>query len=499
MLNSNRTFLALKPETVWTDDGAAVAAATVKTLDATGAMAGLVQPGPGERLLRITIVDANVSINAFQIDAVGTDRDGNAVTEQFLFAGGLIQTGTKRFAAITSITVTSETGGAVADTLNAAWIAPTDFIPVLDGDYSVGLDDPLREQQHVVGDADAQFIVQDVRNLGGDVKVGVWPHLSRRVFDLGAKRTSSQMEPQTGRYTYPGVETRIHKGLEAERIQVAGQNAGDISVTIGLVGAWEETEGENSYPSTNIIPSIPSLTFKNCRFVISLDAGTSFANRIVPVGLESFEVSLANSLKRGPSDEDRINVYKDGKIQFLDAGRRKVDLRYTAAFDRLAYSTLQRSRLRTQFKMMGAHPSWTSYLTVANAPAVAGTAVVVEVDADPAGLTIPFAVGDYVMFDNAGGSNKPCVGRITAIDSVGAGGYHVTIDTLDENVAVGDHVFNAAVELKTAPCLVSSSTPDKPFDDYVKVTVNAQAFSGGADPFAYKARNMTLLSGMYVA
>lgn len=494
MLNSMRTFLALRPESTWCDDGAAVSAgATLDISGGTGAVGTLVTPGPGERLLRITVTDGDTSINAFQIDVVGADRDGNAVTEQFLFAGGLVQTGTKRYAAITSITLTSSTGAGAGDTLAAHWVSPTDMIPVMDGDYSVGLDDPLREQPHVVGDPDSQFIVQDVRNLGGDLKVGLWPHLSRRTLDLGAKRTSSQMEPQSGRYTYPGVETRIHKGLVADRIQVQGQNAGDISVTVGLMGAWEETEAENSYPSTLVVPAIPSLTFKNCRFVISLDAGTAFSNRIIPVGLESFDITLNNSVKRGPSDEDRVNVYKDGKVQFFDAGRRKVELRYTAAFDRLAYSTLQRSRLRTQFKMMGAHPAWTTYLT-ATGTGAAGSNVAIAMGTDPAGN---FAVGDYVLFDGAAGSTKPCVGRITALDSVAP--YGITIETLDEAVAVGDHVFNAAVELKTAPCLVSSSTPDKAFDDYVKVTVNAQAFSGGADPFQYKARNMTLLSGMYVA
>ena len=68
------------------------------------------------------------------------------------------------------------------------------FMPMLDGDYTVGLDDPLREQQHVVGDADSQYIVQDVRNLVGEMKMGLWPHLALTQFNIGAKRTSGQME-----------------------------------------------------------------------------------------------------------------------------------------------------------------------------------------------------------------------------------------------------------------------------------------------------------------
>lgn len=374
------------------------------------------------------------------------------------------------------------------------------FMPVLDGEYGVNLDDPLREQPHVVGDADSQFIVQDMRNLLGDLKTGLWPHLALTQFDIGAKRTSSQMESYAAYFTYPGIETRLHKGLQAERIVVAGQNGGDITVTTGLRGGWEETysSGIRTYPGTGgaapdhvayVIPSWPSLLFKNCRFVISLDAGTAFGNRIIPVGLESFEITLNNSLKTGPALEDRVNVYKDGRIEFLDAGRRKLDIRYTAAFDRLAYSTLQRSRLLTQFKMMGAHPSYSPYLTATGVGA-AGSAVAIAMDVDPNVTGNPiFAVNDYVMFDGAAGGTKPCVGKITAVDSVAP--YGITIDVLDEAVAIGDHVFNAAVELKTAPCR-ANTVVNKAFDDYVKVDVTGQAFSGGSDPFAYKAKNMAV-------
>ena len=272
----------------------------------------------------------------------------------------------------------------------------------------------------------------------------------------------------------------------AESIKVSGQNGGDIIVTTGLRGSYEGTAAAVSYPGTFTIPATHSLLFKNCRFVISLDAGSAFGNRIVPVGLEAFEVTLMNNLKVGPAREDRVDTTKDGRCEFLDAGRRKVDLSYTAAFERLAYSTLQRARKFTQFKMVGAHPGYTAYATVDVAGAAAGSAVVVPVGADP---TTDFAVGDVVMFDNAGGTNKPCVGTVTARAT---GPNTITIDVLDEAVASGDHVFNAAVELKTAPCRVSSSTPSKPFDDYVKVAVAAQAFSGGADPFTYKAKNMAL-------
>lgn len=367
-------------------------------------------------------------------------------------------------------------GGAATETL---W-------PVLDGDYSVGLDDPVREQPHVVGDQDSQFMVQDVRNLAGDLKMGAWPHLWKTVLDFGALRTAGEQESYTAQYSYPGVEARKHFGLKADRLVVSGQNGGDISFTLGLVGSYEKTEAVVTYPGAFTIPAYNSLLFKNCRFVISLDAGSTFANRITPVGLESFEITLQNNIKRGPALEDRIDTYKDGRVEFLEPGRRKVDLRYTAAFDRIAYSTLQRSRLRTQLKMLAAHAGYTSYGTVAVGAVVAGSAKIVTLAADPSAY---MSVGDVVMFDNAGGTNLPCIGTITAITPATPS---ITIDVMDEGAAIGDHVFAAGLEIKTAPCLVNSSTPDKPFDDYIKVTVNGQAFSGGSDPFTYKCKDLAV-------
>ena len=70
------------------------------------------------RNITITITDADVSISAFQIDVVGVNAKGQAATEQFLFAGGLVQTGNMAWATITSITVTSITGAGVGDVLD---------------------------------------------------------------------------------------------------------------------------------------------------------------------------------------------------------------------------------------------------------------------------------------------------------------------------------------------------------------------------------------------
>ena len=482
-INTNRTFLETKRETIHGDGGADVSAgATLNPIADLGVIAALVQP-TGPRLLKITVTDGDVSINAFQIDAIGTDPDGNPVTQQFLFAGGLIQTGTAKFSGITSITVTSVVGEGAGDTLAVSWVSPAMLIPILDGDYSVGLDDPLREQQHVVGDQDSQYMVQDVRNLGGDLKVGMWPHLSRYLMDLAAVRVGGEVGSFAARWVIPGVETRLHKGLKVDRLTIEGNNGGDITASMGLIGLWEETEGVAAYPGSYVIPAINSLLFKNARFIVSLDAGASFGNRIQPVGVESFSVSLMNGLKIGPAIEDRINAYKDGRPEFITAGRRKVDLRYQAAFDRLAYSTMQRNRLRTQFKLVGAHQGYSTYATVAAGPYAAGANVNIQVDSSAG-----FAVGEYVYLDNAGTTNLPSVGRVSVIPD----GTHLTIATLDEAVATADHVFHAGIEIKTGPALVQNSTPDKPFDDFLKVTVNAQIFSGGSDPLPYKVLDIAL-------
>ena len=70
------------------------------------------------RNITITITDANASISAFQIDVVGINTKGEADTEQFVFAGGLVQVGNVAWAHITSITVTSITGAGALDVLD---------------------------------------------------------------------------------------------------------------------------------------------------------------------------------------------------------------------------------------------------------------------------------------------------------------------------------------------------------------------------------------------
>lgn len=70
------------------------------------------------RNVTITITDGDTSITAFDIDVLGVDAKGDAKTENFVFAGGLSQTGNIAFATITSVTVNSITGAGVGDILD---------------------------------------------------------------------------------------------------------------------------------------------------------------------------------------------------------------------------------------------------------------------------------------------------------------------------------------------------------------------------------------------
>ena len=84
-------------------------------------VANLVQPDV-PRAITITVTDGGVEVTAFQIDVVGSAPDGTAATEQFVFAGGLVQVGSVVFAKLTSVTLTSITEtGATAKTLDIGW------------------------------------------------------------------------------------------------------------------------------------------------------------------------------------------------------------------------------------------------------------------------------------------------------------------------------------------------------------------------------------------
>lgn len=360
----------------------------------------------------------------------------------------------------------------------------TDLIPVMDGDYNVALEDPIREQPHVQGNQNSYYPVQDIRNLRGPFRVGLWPHNWNRLLDWATTLTAGETSSKAAHYVVPGVETRLHAGLKVDTLTMEGTEGGDVTMSLDLIGSHENTDSEPSYPGALTIPDIPSLLFKNCRFVISLDAGESFGNRILPTGLNQFTITLNNNHKIGPATENRIDGYLDGIPEFITAGRQQAECRFTAAFDRADYGVLQRDRLYAQFKLVGAHPSYTTYFTVDAAGATAGSTVTVPTTADPTGV---INIGDYVLFDNYGGTNLPCVGDVTAV-----GVNDITIGTLDEDVVAGDHIFLAGFEIATEKMLVSTTNIQKPFDDFLRVEIAAQPFSGSSNQITWKATDNTL-------
>lgn len=355
------------------------------------------------------------------------------------------------------------------------------LVPVLDGDYNVALEDPIREQQHVIGDQDAFYAVQDVRNLRGQLKVGLWPHLWERLLNWGLTRTSGELPSKTTYVVYPSIESRVHAGLKVDTVTIEGSQGGDVTLSLDLIGRHETTIAEPGYPGAYTIPAIPSLLYKNCRVILSLDSDGAMENAFLATGVSQFSVSQQNNHKIGPAVEDRDDLEQDGVPAFLTAGRVTGEFRCTAAFDRAAFGTLQRSRLYAQLEIVGAHPSYTTVFTATNNEA-AGNAVVIEIDADP---TTAVAVGDYVYFDSV----IPSVGKVTAR---AAGPNTITIETLDRNILAGCKIYLAGFAIKTAKALVSATPVNHPFDDFLTVEVQGKMFSGGTAPVSFKANDMTL-------
>lgn len=102
-----------------------------------GAMANVVQPDVPRNII-INFTDANASISAFQVDVVGTAPDGTATAEQFLFAGGLDQTGSVVHAKITSVTVTTIAGNGAGDVLDIGYGVKLG-VPLPAGSTSLGI------------------------------------------------------------------------------------------------------------------------------------------------------------------------------------------------------------------------------------------------------------------------------------------------------------------------------------------------------------------------
>jgi len=362
------------------------------------------------------------------------------------------------------------------------------LIPMKDGDYTVGLDKPSRDQQHVVGDANATYNVTTRRDLKGGLKVGLFPHIWETLFAYAMDRDSNnEVGSRTFRRTFPGLQTVEHLGVKVNSLTVEGSKDNDVDMTLDLVGCWEQPRGGGvlSYPGSYVIPNYPSLVFANTRVIACLASSLAAAGtRIAPANVESYSITLQNNLKMGPPVEDRFTKNKDKRISYLQTGRQNLSAKMVASFDRTEYLTLDQDDLYFWFKIIGAHPSYSTYAEV-TADAAAGSAVSVAVDDSSI-----FAVGDPVYFDAFGGTTLPCVGVISAI----ADSTHITITTLDEAVKDGDHVFAAGFELKTAVMRSPSMPKSTPYGDFVTVELNGDAFSGGANLLSRKTKNLTVPS-----
>ena len=99
------------------------AAHTQKDLNgaADGAtVASIVQPKTPRNVV-MTITDGNASISAFSITYAGKAPDGTVISETFVFAGGLVQVGSKIFASLTSVTINSIVGDGSGDVLDSGY------------------------------------------------------------------------------------------------------------------------------------------------------------------------------------------------------------------------------------------------------------------------------------------------------------------------------------------------------------------------------------------
>ena len=88
-------------------------------LIANGALTVAAQPDL-PRNLTVTMTDADSGVTAGDVTVVGTDKDGNAVTEVFTVAnagGTQTLTGTKLFASVTSATAANFAGNAAGDNI----------------------------------------------------------------------------------------------------------------------------------------------------------------------------------------------------------------------------------------------------------------------------------------------------------------------------------------------------------------------------------------------
>lgn len=110
---------------VWGAVPAATTSAAATQLDLNAVaepsnMASVVQPTVPRNVV-VNFTDANASITDFDFTVHGKAPDGTTISENFVFAGGLDQVGSKIFASITNFTLNSIAGNASGDLLDIGY------------------------------------------------------------------------------------------------------------------------------------------------------------------------------------------------------------------------------------------------------------------------------------------------------------------------------------------------------------------------------------------
>jgi len=82
-----------------------------------GSLAVVVDPDVPRNIV-VTFTDGDTGISAFTLTATGFDQNGDAATDVFVFADGLVQQGAVAFSTITSIVLTDLAGAGAADTID---------------------------------------------------------------------------------------------------------------------------------------------------------------------------------------------------------------------------------------------------------------------------------------------------------------------------------------------------------------------------------------------
>ncbi len=336
-------------------------------------------------------------------------------------------------------------------------------VPLMNGEYGVEQKDPIREQEFTTGDVNATYLEQDERTLAGSFRTPLFPAAAKTLLDWAGLRTSDELDSYSLDLVSPDIECVRHLGCKVESLRLEAGIRGDLVATFNIVGRYEEKQGSNTASPT--MSSVNGYTFANCRFLLSLDGGST---EIEPESVESWSLELNNKLDKGPPREDRVTAAKSGSISYLMAGKPEINGSITALWDRDDYGDMARGKLQGSFRTVAAHKSGAS-TAVGSGGAAAGTSVSVPVTSSAS-----FSVNEVVRFESAAGVLK-CCGKVTAK----ADSTHITIATLEKALVEGDLVYGKSLGFYVPYIYVDGVPKRRGRSQLVRVTLNFRAF---ADP-----------------